>query len=60
MFIEHLLLSITQGPVPETTQDKRKKKQDGILFKYKFIYFNWRSITLQYWIGFAIHQHVDV
>ena len=31
MFIEHLLLSITQGPVPETTQDKRKKKQDGIL-----------------------------
>ena len=29
-------------------------------FKYKFIYFNWRSITLQYWIGFAIHQHVDV
>ena len=24
-------------------------------FKYKFIYFNWRLITLQYCIGFAIH-----
>ena len=28
-----------------------------ISFKYKFIYFNWRLITLQYCIGFAIHQH---
>ena len=26
-------------------------------FKNKFIYFNWRLITLQYCIGFAIHQH---
>ena len=26
-------------------------------FKYKYIYFNWRLITLQYCIGFAIHQH---
>ena len=26
-------------------------------FKYKFIYFNWRLITLQYCIGFAINQH---
>ena len=25
--------------------------------KYKFIYFNWRLIALQYCIGFAIHQH---
>ena len=25
--------------------------------KYKFIYFNWRLITLQYCIDFAIHQH---
>ena len=24
--------------------------------KYKFIYFNWRLITLQYCIAFAIHQ----
>ena len=28
-----------------------------IFLKYKFIYFNWRLITLQYCIGFAIHQH---
>ena len=31
-----------------------------IFFKkilYKFIDFNWRLITLQYYIGFAIHQH---
>ena len=27
------------------------------IFLYKFIYFNWRLITLQYCIGFAIHQH---
>ena len=27
------------------------------LKKYKFIYFNWRLITLKYCIGFAIHQH---
>ena len=29
-------------------------------FKYKIIYFNWRLITLQYCIGFAIHQHESV
>ena len=28
-----------------------------LFFKYKFIYFNWRLITLQHCIGFAIHQH---
>ena len=29
-----------------------------ILFFYdKFIYFNWKLITLQYCVGFAIHQH---
>ena len=28
-----------------------------LFFKYKFIYFNWRLNTLQYCIGFAIHQH---
>ena len=27
------------------------------IFLYKFIYFNWMLITLQYCIGFAIHQH---
>ena len=29
----------------------------SIFFKYKFIYFNWRLITLQYCMGFAIHWH---
>ena len=28
-----------------------------LFFKFKVIYFNWRLITLQYCIGFAIHQH---
>ena len=28
-----------------------------LFFKYKFIYFNWRLITLKYCVGFAIHQH---
>ena len=28
-----------------------------LFFKYKFIYFNWRLIILQYCIGFATYQH---
>ena len=28
-----------------------------IYLLFKFIYFNWRLITLQYCIGFAIHQY---
>jgi len=28
----------------------------SFFFKFKFIYFNWKLITLQYCIGFAIHQ----
>ena len=28
-----------------------------LFFKYKLIYFNWRLITLQYYVAFAIHQH---
>ena len=31
--------------------------ENCLFLKYKFIYFNWRLITLQYCIGFAIHQH---
>ena len=27
------------------------------ILKFKFIYFNWRLITLQYCVGFTIHQH---
>ena len=33
------------------------RRIDAFLKNYKFIYFNWRLITLQYCIGFAIHQH---
>ena len=29
----------------------------GLFFFFFLIYFNWRLITLQYCIGFAIHQH---
>ena len=32
-------------------------KWTTVLYKYKYIYFNWRLITLQYCIGFVIHQH---
>ena len=32
-------------------------KLTDLFFKYKFIYFNWRLITLQYCICFAIHHH---
>ena len=28
-----------------------------LFFKFIFIYFNWRLITWQYCISFAIHQH---
>ena len=31
--------------------------RDFIYLFLKFIDFNWRLITLQYCIGFAIHQH---
>ena len=30
---------------------------DCFFFKFKFIYFNWRLIIPQYYIGFAVHQH---
>ena len=32
-------------------------KEKQFLKIYIFIYLNWRLITLQYCIGFAIHQH---
>ena len=34
-----------------------KKAYILAIFLYKFIYFNWRLITLQYCSGFAIHSH---
>ena len=35
----------------------KKNTFESGFFKYKFIYFNWRLITLQYCIGFGIHWH---
>ena len=31
--------------------------ENSYFLKYKFVYFNWRLINLQYCIAFAIHQH---
>ena len=48
--------SIASEP-PGKSQDIYFFSFFSILFWYKFIYFNWRLITLQYCIGFARHQH---
>ena len=39
------------------TIKKTECQRIDAFLKYKFIYFNWQLITLQYCIGFAIHQH---
>ena len=36
---------------------KQKSCRTHFLKKFKFVYFNWRLITLQYCIGSATHQH---
>jgi len=41
----------------QSKQAGYKMKIQMFIFYFKFIYFNWRLITLQYCIGFAIHQH---
>ena len=40
-----------------TVKKAEHRRIDAFLKNYKFIYFNWRLIALQYCIGFAIHQH---
>jgi len=40
-----------------TIKKAEHRRIDAFFKKYKFIYFNWRLITLQYCIGFVIHQH---
>ena len=53
----------TARPSKETSQlipwkaSSSPKGFGKVFFLFKFIYFNWRLITLQYCIGFAIHQH---
>ena len=57
--IYHKEISLTFLPsIPSFGEgDPQHWVQMSLFFKYKFIYFNWRLITLQYCIGFAIHQH---
>ena len=49
----HNHAKITQIKIKEHSP----KHLTSTFFKYKFIYFNCWLITLQYCIGFAIHQH---
>ena len=44
----------------EKRREKLKLCFDYAFLKYKFIYFNWRLITLPYCIGIVIHQHESV
>ena len=44
-------------PTQESNQGLPHCRWILFLYIYKFIYFNWRLITLQYCIGFAIHEH---
>ena len=55
-------LPAVQGPLKSLLQHHISKASiiqcsAFFFFQYKFIYFNWRLIILQYCIGFAIHQH---
>ena len=46
-----------EGYSPCGHKELDTSEQLTLSLKKKFIYFNWRIITLQYYIGFAIHQH---
>ena len=48
--------AVMYGCVRQTLKKAKHRRIDAFL-KYKYIYINWRLITLQYCIGFAIHQH---
>ena len=48
---------VTYGCEKWTVKKAEHRRIDAFFKNYKFIYFNWRLITLQYCIGFAIHQH---
>ena len=44
----------------QNKQDYKSRTWVLHIYIYKFLYFNWRLISLQYYIGFAIHQHESV
>ena len=52
-------LSLLQGILtnPGIEPGSPVLQADYYFFLFKFIYFNWRLITLQHCIGFSIHQH---
>ena len=58
----HLVSRVTDQCLYSSTWRLKRRGEDErgdagrfLFFKYKFIYFNWRLITLQYFGGFAIH-----
>ena len=55
--ISRLILSTVLANIYSASMRVLMTTTSALFFKYKFIYFDWRLITLQYCIGFAIHQH---
>ena len=60
----HLVSRVTDQCLYSSTWWLKRKGEDErgdagrfLFFKYKFIYFNWWLIALQYCSGFAIHWH---
>ena len=51
IFINTLIVGVLKKKV------KKSIVSEYFFLNYKFIYLNWSVITLQYCIGFAIHQH---
>ena len=53
--------SVLARRIPGTGERLANTNQDDVVkvlfFSFKFIYLNWRLITLQYCIGSATHQH---
>ena len=48
---------VTYGCEKWTVKKAEHRRIDAFFKNYKFIYFNWRLIALQYCIGFAIDLH---
>ena len=57
LLVKAVLFPVVMYGCESWTVKKAECRRIDAFFKFKFIYFNWRLITLQYCIGFAIHQH---